>query len=107
MTGRKSLSPLEQVLQEQRQRVSDQVRQRFARYGDDVCGLILTAALQPNGLQKLLIELQLPPSAQFVEQLDRLSRLLAGVGAFEFLRMSKLANAEKGLARPSLQINPF
>ena len=73
------------VMLEQKRQVQREVRQRFARYGDEVCLKIEEAAVRPHGLQRMMESFGIPSHPDFKKQLERLARFLHDKGAQRFL----------------------
>lgn len=85
-----------------RQQMLDRIREQFARFGDEVCTLITTAALRPNGMPELLARLGIQPASRFESQLLALTRYLAALGTTQFLAMANPKfRKEQGAARPA------
>jgi|GEM_PF-3264999 len=86
-TERKAGRPqsLSDVLLQTRMRTQEQVRERFARYGDPVCEKIRQAANHPNGLGRLLERLGLACTPRFDQQCYLLQRFLNDHGPQAFL----------------------
>jgi hypothetical protein len=68
-----------------RQQTRDQVRERFARYGDKTCARIVEAAVIPNGLRRLMERVGLPACHAFEQQMEYLARYLSEFGSKHFL----------------------
>lgn len=75
----------------------DQVRERFARYGQTVCDLISHEMQQPRGLNTLILQLGLRVSASSDNMLASLTHYLAIHGA-----EAMLARVRGGGPRPEL-----
>lgn len=100
---------IEQHLRE-KESLRQQIRQRFARYGDRVCNCIANAAAEPQGLRMLVQQLGMRISPTVEDQLDALSRFLSRYGPSVFLTRigahrerneALLAQAEEAFAGPA------
>ena len=74
----------------QKLKTTEQVRVRFARFGDDVLAQVLGFALHPKRMPVLLDRLRLKPGRELFAQLDTVQAFVAQEGAAEFLRRVKL-----------------
>ena len=89
--GSKSSRAGEQaVAYQQKLKTTEQVRVRFARFGDDVLAQVLGFALHPKRMPVLLDRLNLKPGRELFAQLDTVQTYIAQQGAAEFLRRVKL-----------------
>lgn len=75
---------------QQKLKTTEQVRVRFARFGDDVLAQVLGFALHPKRMPVLLDRLNLKPGRELFAQLDTVQTYVAKQGAAEFLRRIKL-----------------
>lgn len=88
---------------ERKRKISEMVKRRFARFGEDVLGTVFTHALQPAQMKSLLTRLELGvQSADVEEQLDEIQSFVARFGAFEFMDRLKVRKEEKKLGREEL-----
>lgn len=71
---------------ERKRRITDQVRGRFARFGDEVCNVVLTFAIQPKAMMRLLHTIGLRSTGDFEEQLDSIWNYLASAGPRDFMK---------------------
>lgn len=89
--GSKSSRAGEQaVAYQQKLKTTEQVRVRFARFGDDVLAQVLGFALHPKRMPVLLDRLNLKPGRELFAQLDTVQTYVSQQGAAEFLRRVKL-----------------
>lgn len=100
--GKRSNQAYLHMQSQMRQKVRDQVRERFARYGDKSCARIVEAAMFPQGMRQLMERLGMPATAQLDQQLDALSRFLSDHGPNLFLK--KLDEWERRRHRQSAGI---
>jgi hypothetical protein len=67
-------------------KIRDMTLERFARYGHNICQLILDAVMRRRGLFPILQKLGLQPPVGIEEQLDCITRYLSENGAHSFLK---------------------
>lgn len=77
------------AMMQQKRRVVDTVRARFARFGDEVLSVVLAFALQPRSMPVLLQRLNIRPSGNLEAQLDAVWEYIAQSSGKEFLKHVK------------------
>lgn len=70
-------------------KTTEQVRVRFARFGDDVLAQMLGFALHPKRMPVLMDRLNLKPGRELFAQLDSVQTFIAREGAAAFLKRAK------------------
>lgn len=71
---------------QQKRKTTDKVRTRFARFGDEVLGIVLGYALQPKYMTQLLNRLNKKPVHELDAQLDAIQSFIATFGSKEFIK---------------------
>lgn len=82
---------------QQKRKTTDKVRMRFARFGDEVLGIVLGYALQAKYMTQLLNRLNKKPVHELDAQLDAIQSFIATFGSKEFIkrvRQTKLKEVE-------------
>jgi hypothetical protein len=74
---------------QQKRKVIEAVRMRFARFGDEVLSIVLGFALTPRSMPIMIQRLNLRPMGSFDAQLDAVWEYIAQAGTQEFLRHVK------------------
>lgn len=83
---------------ERKRQISDMVKRRFARYGDEVLATVFTCALQPALMGKMLKKLEIYGGGTDLEyQLDEIQSFIATQGAFEFAKRLEVKKVERKL----------
>lgn len=77
------------AMMQQKRKVVDAVRIRFARFGDEVLSIVLAFALQPRSMPVLMQRLNLRPVGSLDAQLDAVWEYVAQASAKEFLKHVK------------------
>ena len=89
------------VLYDHKRKITDLVRGRFARYGQEVVTIVLTHSFQPSRLARLIQRVGLKPSNDLMTNLDGLMRLLADSGPSKFIK--RVNNDSKKALGPGSQ----
>ena len=90
----------DQVLLDQKKKITEMVRLRFARYGDDTLAIMLGYAFQPTRMPTLLERLEMRVSTQnFADQLDAISNWVNEWGSAKF--------KQRALAEKKKEIEPI
>jgi hypothetical protein len=74
---------------QQKRKIIEAVRMRFARFGDEVLAIVLGFALMPRSMPILIQRLNLRPMGSLDAQLDAVWEYIAQAGNQEFLRHVK------------------
>lgn len=77
------------AMMQQKRKIVDNVRVRFARFGDEVLSIVLAFALQPRSMPILMQRLNLRPVGTLDAQLDAIWEYIAQASAKEFLKHVK------------------
>ncbi len=77
------------AMMQQKRKVVDAVRGRFARFGDEVLSVVLAFALQPRSMPVLLQRLNLRPSGNLEAQLDAIWEYIAQSSGKDFIKHVK------------------
>lgn len=83
------------ALLQQKRLITDQVRLRFARFGDDVLAIILGYALQPKRMPILLQKFNIRSFPDLDNQLGALWSYISEHGAREFIKRLKVEKREE------------
>lgn len=76
-------------MMQQKRKVVDNVRGRFARFGDEVLSMVLAFALQPRSMPVLLERLNIRPSGNLDAQLDAVWEYIARTSGKDFIKHVK------------------
>ncbi len=79
----------------QKRKVTDHVRARFARFGDEALSIVLGYALQPKRMPGLLQRVGLKISGDLEAQLESIWEFIAESGAHEFIKRAKQLRLEE------------
>jgi len=77
------------AMMQQKRKVVDTVRGRFARFGDEVLSVVLAFALQPRSMPVLLQRLNMRPAGNLEAQLDAVWEYIAQNSSRDFLKHVK------------------
>lgn len=77
------------AMMQQKRKVVDAVRGRFARFGDEVLSVVLAFALQPRSMPVLLQRLNIRPSGNLEAQLDAVWEYIAQNSSRDFIKHVK------------------
>lgn len=88
-SGGASRASVDAAIRQQRRKLHDKVRRRFARFGDEVLSIMLGFAFQPKRMPVLMQRLNIRQSGDLEAQLEAVWDMLAQSGSGEFLRKVK------------------
>lgn len=77
------------AMMQQKRKVVDLVRGRFARFGDEVLSVVLAFALQPRSMPVLLQRLNVRPAGNLEAQLDAVWEYIAQNSSKDFIKHVK------------------
>ncbi len=81
---------------DQKRHITEQVRMRFARFGNETLSIVLAYALQPKRMPTLLDRIEVRISAQDIgAQLDAISAYIAEKGPMKFVQRAMQRKAEE------------
>ena len=89
MGGGASRASVEAAILQQRRRLHEKIRKRFARFGDEVLSIMLGFAFQPKRMPVLIQRLNIRAGGHLDDQFDAVWDFIASHGSGEFLRRVK------------------
>lgn len=103
-SGGASRASVDAAIRQQRRKLHDSVRRRFARFGDEVLSIMLGFAFQPKRMPVLMQRLNIRQSGNLDAQLEAVWDLLAQSGSGEFLRKVKQRSTKEDVKAADIDL---